>query len=123
MAPNHENSPAIVMPTELESPAALPLQCGTAFTAPYIVVGVRIPDSNMELNNRLPVLSITPEDKACKRRRVYPSSKEGQQQLPRKTQKMQLSVSPTNVYFEAYTGKRSESAIFKTEDCGVKMSA
>ena len=41
----------MAMPTELDSPAALPLQSGTSFTAPYIVVDVRMPESNIELNS------------------------------------------------------------------------
>jgi hypothetical protein len=35
-------------PTELDSPAALPLH---SVTAPFIVVGVRMPESNIELNS------------------------------------------------------------------------
>jgi len=38
----------MAMPTELDSPAALPLH---SVTAPFIVVGVRMPESNIELDS------------------------------------------------------------------------
>ena len=51
----------MVIPTELESPAALPLHRGTALTAPYIVVGVRMPDKSIELNKgRTTVINVSP---------------------------------------------------------------
>ena len=56
----------MVMPTELDSPAALPLQSGTAFTAPYIVVGVRMPESNIELNSDT---TTNPNDSPCHKMR------------------------------------------------------
>jgi len=92
-------------------------------TAPGLCIGLSGSNSDVKLNDRLPILDITHESKACKKKCVPTCPKRRRKRLRRETKQMQLTFSRINGYFGGYIAKKPRSAGFETKKCVDKMYA
>ena len=92
-------------------------------TAPGLCVGLSGSNTDVKLNDRLPILGITHEDGACKKRCIPDCYKKKLRRIRRETRRMQLTFSKINGYFGGYIGKRPKTAGFETKKCVDKMYA
>ena len=89
--------------------------------APGLCVGLSGGNSDVKLNDRLPILSITHEDQACKKRCVPTCPKKQQRRLRQEMRQMQLTFSRINGYFGGYMAKPPKSATVETKKCFKKL--
>ena len=92
-------------------------------TAPGLCVGFSGCNTDVKLNDRVPILPCTHEDAHCDRRCVPRCSAKRKRALTKMIRKMQTAQSQINGYFGGYIGKRQRCGRLETKKCVDKMHA
>ena len=90
-------------------------------TAPGLCVALSGGNSDVKLNDRLPIMHETHEAAHCTRRCVPGTSAQRKRALRRMVRRTQTAQAQTNGYFGGYIGKRQKSGKLETRKCVDKM--
>ena len=90
-------------------------------TAPGMCVAFSGGNSDVKINDRLPIMCETHEDAHCARRFVPGTSAKRKKALRRMVRRTQTAQSQTNGYFGGCIGKRQKSGKLETRKCVDKM--
>ena len=90
-------------------------------SAPGLIVGLSGGNSDVKLNDRLPITEKTHEATHCKRRCVPKCPAKRKRALARLVRRMQTAQAQTNGYFGGYIGKRQKCGKLETRKCVDKM--
>ena len=90
-------------------------------TAPGMNLALSGGNSDVKMNDRVPIMPETHEDEHCTRRCVPGTSAKRKKALRRMVRRTQTAQSQTNGYFGGYIGKRQKSGKWETRKCVDKM--
>ena len=90
-------------------------------TSPAFCIGLSGSNSDVKMNDRLPIIQSTHEHSECTRRCVPADPRKRERALRRIVCKMQVAQSQTNGYFGGYISKRQKLGKLETKKCIDKM--